>query len=141
MQYDFRSVYASILKEWFCVPDSTLSNVLLNNFQDLPIIKSSASCTSSAIDNLNADAGKNIITNYPNPFQASTTIQFESLGGHTLIQVFDVQGRLMKTIVDEVTSVGKHKVTFENEGYGAGVFYARLQNGALQQVRTMLIVN
>jgi hypothetical protein len=141
MQYDFRSIYASILKEWFCVSDATLSNILLNNFQSLPIIKGSASCTGSTSDKLNAEAGKNIITNYPNPFQSTTTIDFESMGGHTLIQVFDVEGRLLKTLLDGHTTIGRHKITFENEGYRPGVFYARLQNGALQQVRTMMLVN
>jgi hypothetical protein len=35
---------------------------------------------------------------------------------------------------------GNHKVTFENEGYLPGVYYARLQNNAIQQIRTMLLV-
>ncbi len=138
MQYDFRSVYASILKEWFCVPASTLDNVLLNNFQSLPLIKNTASCVSS-IDELNAQAGTNLITNYPNPFQSSTTISYQSSGGHTLIQVFDVQGHLVKTVVDKDIAAGQHRITFENQGYTPGVFYARLQNGALQQVRTMML--
>jgi uncharacterized protein (DUF1501 family) len=141
MQYDFRSVYASILKQWFCVPDATLDTVLLNNFQDLSLIKKASSCVSSTVDDLNAQAGKSLITNYPNPFQASTTIKFESMGGHTLIQIFDVEGRLIKTLIDAETSIGTHTVSFENEGYGTGVYYARLQNGALQQVRAMLLAN
>jgi hypothetical protein len=141
MQYDFRSVYASILKQWFCVPDATLDTVLLNNFQDLSLIKKTSSCVSSTVDDLNAQAGTNLITNYPNPFQVSTTIKFESMGGHTLVQVFDVAGRLIKTLIDAETSIGTHTVSFENQGYGTGVYYARLQNGALQQVRAMLLAN
>lgn len=138
MQYDFRSVYASILKEWFCVPPKDLNALLLNNFQSLPVIKSIAACKSSE-PNLKADAEASLITNYPNPFQASTTISFKSAGGHTLIQIFNVQGQLVKTLIDAEVSAGTHHLTFENEGY-AGVFYARLQNGAAQQVRAMMLV-
>lgn len=140
MQYDFRSVYASILKEWFCVPAATLNNVLLKDFQDLPIIKTSTPCVSTDVSALNAQAGKNLISNYPNPFQSTTTITFETTGGHTLVQVFNVEGKLVKTLIDKEQTEGKHQVSFENETYPAGVYYARLQNGPLQQVRSMVLV-
>lgn len=140
MQYDFRSVYASILKQWFCVPDTTLGNVMLKNFQSLQVIKKTAPCMSSNPEIINANAGKNIISNYPNPFQTSTTISYETFGGHALIQVFNTEGKLIKTLVDMEMNAGTHKVTFENEGYIPGVYYARLQNNNIQQIRTMLLV-
>ena len=89
---------------------------------------------------ININAGKNLISNYPNPFQTSTTISYESFGGHTLIQVFNTEGKLIKTLVDMEIGAGNHKVTFENEGYLPGVYYARLQNNSVQQIRTMLLV-
>jgi len=140
MQYDFRSVYASILQEWFCVPPATLHNVLLKDFQNLPIIQTTAPCVSTNASVLNAQAGKKLISNYPNPFQSATTITFETTGGHTLVQVFNVEGKLIKTLVDREQTQGTHIVSFENETYPAGVYYARLQNGSLQQVRPMLLV-
>lgn len=141
MQYDFRSIYASILQQWFCVPETSLENIMLKNFQNIPVIKRTAPCVSTSPEILNAMAGKNIISNYPNPFQTSTTISYESFGGHTLIQVFNTEGRLIKTLVDKEIAGGNHKITFENEGYSPGVYYARLQNNAIQQVRTMILVN
>jgi hypothetical protein len=89
---------------------------------------------------INVNAGKNLISNYPNPFQSSTTISYETFGGHALIQVFNTEGKLIKTLVDTEMGAGNHKVTFENEGYLPGVYYARLQNGSIQQIRTMLLV-
>jgi len=140
MQYDFRSIYASILQQWFCVPESTLENVMLKNFQNISVIKKSAPCISTSPDVININAGKNLISNYPNPFQTSTIISYESFGGHTLIQVFNTEGRLIKTLVDIEIGAGNHKITFENEGYLPGVYYARLQNNSIQQIRTMLLV-
>jgi uncharacterized protein (DUF1501 family) len=140
MQYDFRSVYASCLQEWFCVPKDALNAILLNNFQELPIIRSTAPCVSTDADILNAQAGKSIISNYPNPFNTATTINFESQGGHALIQIFNVQGNLISTPVDSVQDKGSHTVTFENHGYPPGPYYARLQNGSLQQVHTMMLM-
>lgn len=38
MQYDFRSLYASILKDWLGVDQNALSSILLHNFDTLPLI-------------------------------------------------------------------------------------------------------
>ena len=139
MQYDFRSVYASILQNWFCVSNLTLQNVMLKNFQSLPVISSTSSCIPASVSAANMGSGKSIISNYPNPFQVSTTVKYQSKGGHVLIQVFDIQGRLMITLIDTVKQPGEYTVTFDNLGYVPGIYYARLQNQELQQVRTMVI--
>jgi hypothetical protein len=49
-------------------------------------------------------------------------------------------GRRIKTLADQVYPQGSYTVTFNSENIAAGVYYARLQNGALQQVRPMLKV-
>ena len=139
MQYDFRSIYASILEKWFCVSTATLDMVMLKNFQSLPIISSRAGCSPSSIANLNAENERILISNYPNPFQSYTNIKYKSKGGHVLIQIFDIQGRLMGTVLDHVTREGEFSVTFDNPGYVPGLYYARLQNQELQQVRTMIV--
>jgi uncharacterized protein (DUF1501 family) len=139
MQYDFRSVYASVLQDWFCVPSPDLSGILLQNFQTLPVIQSTA-CSSVGIHDLNQAAGINLITNSPNPFTESTYINFTTKGGHTLVQVFDNEGKILKTLVDSEYPEGTYKVWFENENYASGVYYARLQNGSVQQVRNMLVL-
>lgn len=139
MQYDFRSIYGSILEKWFCVPSSTLEAVMLQNFQSLPIISSRAGCSSASIDNLNAANERILISNYPNPFQSYTNITYKSKGGHVLIQIFDIQGRLMGTVIDKVTQAGEFSVLFDTPGLPSGLYYARLQNQELQQVRTMMV--
>ena len=140
MQYDFRSVYASLLSQWFCVDPKILQSVMLKDFQSLPLIKSSANCLSPNLTLANQQSGQTLITNYPNPFTTSTNIQFTSKGGHVLIQVFNTMGKLITTLVDGIKEKGMHSVTFENQYYPPGVYYARLQNQELQQVRNMLIV-
>jgi uncharacterized protein (DUF1501 family) len=140
MQHDFRSVYASLLQNWFCVPTSTLNNVMLKNFQSLDLIKPSYTCSKGGIiTNPNLDAGKKLITNYPNPFIGSTTIEIITTAGYTLVQIFNVQGQLIKVLQDGVMTAGTHQLTFEDEGWGPGIYYARLQNGSIQQMRTLVI--
>ena len=140
MQYDFRSIYASLLQEWFCVPNSVLNNVMLNNFQNLPMIKSSAPCVSTTEEVLNSKAGNKMIWNYPNPFTSSTTISYKTNGGYTLVQVYNSEGRLIKNLVSADQTKGNYQISFENDGYSSGIYYARLENGSMQQMTTMLLV-
>jgi hypothetical protein len=136
MQYDFRSIYASILSNWFCVDNTTLQTVMLKNFQSLPIVKTN-SCNST----IPVLQDKLLVKNYPNPFTSSTTITFKTDGGHTSIMIIDTLGRMIATLVDQdYTGPGQYSVTFNAEKFVAGVYYARLQNGATQQVRAMLKV-
>ena len=139
MQYDFRSVYASLLQQWFCVDPSTLGDILLNNYQSLPVIKSTAPCVSSQ-NELMAAAGDKLISNYPNPFQSRTKVKFKSNGGHVLIQVFDTEGKLITNLVDKVYDQGSYETTFEAQYIPPGIYYARLQNGSLTQTRGMVVV-
>lgn len=140
MQYDFRSVYASLLSQWFCVDPTVLQNVMLKDFQSLPLIKAGTNCLSTDLSLANQQSGQTLITNYPNPFTTSTNIQFTSKGGHVLIQIFNTMGKLITTLVDGVKEKGVHSILFENRFFPPGVYYARLQNQELQQVRNMLIV-
>jgi uncharacterized protein (DUF1501 family) len=136
-QYDFRSIYASILKQWFCVKDTDLQTIMLKNFQNIPLAVNAA-CGSTGIDDVNRGDGQQLIINYPNPFVESTTITFHTDGGHTLVQVIDTMGRVIKTLTDKVYTSGTYNVTFDGYGLPLGVYYARFQNGTTQQVRPML---
>lgn len=140
MQYDFRSVYWSVLQEWFCCQPDVLNNVMLNNYPSLPVIKSTAPCVSTNADILNAQAGQKVIKNYPNPFSKSTTINYQAQNGHVLLQVFSMNGRLIETLVNADQQEGTYEVAFTNKGYGPGSYYARFQNGSIQQTQNMMII-
>jgi uncharacterized protein (DUF1501 family) len=138
MQYDFRSVYASVLKDWFCVSPTNLNNILLQNFQTLPIVN--ADCTGLSIKDLLKAEELIGISNYPNPFTSKTTLQFQTLGGHTLVQIFDPLGRLIAVPVDGQYAAGSFSLQFESEGLPVGNYYCRLQNGSLQKVSIMQVL-
>lgn len=144
MQYDFRSVYASLLQEWFNVSGTELNNVLLQNFQTLPLI--------APANNSPGGKGPSSVTptilpdeiglrqNYPNPFNPSTHISFTSNGGYVQIKVFDTLGREIQTLVDDVVSAGAHDIVFDAGNLPAGMYYCRMQSGSFQQVKPMHLV-
>jgi hypothetical protein len=136
-QYDYRSVYASILEKWFCADNMALQSVLLKNFQSLPLIQDGL-C--KGIDDLNKKAGISLISNYPNPFTTSTSVKYITQGGHTLVQVIDCMGRVVSSLVDKEQIGNAYTIPFNSTGLAAGIYYLRLQNGPLQQVRPILKV-
>ncbi len=52
MQFDFRSIYTTILKDWFCVPTNDLPSIMLHSFNTLPIVQANATCANTLPVNL-----------------------------------------------------------------------------------------
>lgn len=141
MQYDFRSIYATLLEKWFCldktVVDSLFPPNINNQLQSLSIIKAGA-C--SGITPPPRPSGDVFITNSPNPFTSSTTIKFTTAGGHTFIQIIDTLGRVIKILTDREYTLGTYTLDFNSDGLPTGIYYARFQNGVTQEVRAMMKV-
>lgn len=138
-QYDFRSIYASILNQWFCVNATDLQTIMFKNFQNIPLATNSA-CSTTGLDDIYRNAGEQLIINYPNPFVERTKITFKTKGGHTLVHIIDTLGRSIQTLTDKEYAPGVYNVDFDSTGLPQGVYYARFQNGSTQQVRPMLKV-
>ncbi|MBX7045760.1 MAG: T9SS type A sorting domain-containing protein [Ignavibacteria bacterium] len=65
--------------------------------------------------------------NYPNPFNPNTVISYQlSVAGFVTLSVFDINGRLVKELVNEKQSAGSHEVNFSGEGLPSGVYYYSL---------------
>ncbi len=142
MQYDFRSIYASVLKQWFCINDTALNEVLLKDYQTLPIIKSSA-CTTSSISSYQQDLDVKRLQCFPNPFESGedVKININTDGGSVLIEIYTTEGRLVDTIVDKKLPAGLYTYTWRNDHLPSGFYYCRLQNENYQSVFTLQKIN
>jgi hypothetical protein len=77
--------------------------------------------------------------NYPNPFNPSTTIQYRTPNkGHITLKVFDVLGREVATLVNEVKQPGAYTVQFDGSGLASGVYFYRLQAGSVVDVKKLI---
>jgi hypothetical protein len=83
--------------------------------------------------------------NFPNPFRASTTIRFDlPARAEVRLRIFDVQGRLVRTLVDhEPLEAGTHSRPWLGEDdqgrrSASGVYFYRLEAGRDRQVRRMV---
>jgi uncharacterized protein (DUF1501 family) len=139
MHYDFRSVYASILNQWFCIPPDQIKNILFKDFQNIPIVKSQG-CHSEILER-NKRIGNNYVVVYPNPFEDKINIKFESEGGLCILQIFDNQGKIIKQHEILKTSIGQNECNIYFDHLASGIYYLRYQNKDLFQVKTIFKVD
>lgn len=87
-----------------------------------------------------------LYANYPNPFNPMTKIDFElRQPGMTRLAVYDLSGRLVRELKNEVLTASHHTVTWDGtNGQGqrvaSGTYYLRLMSGDFQDVRKMTLV-
>ena len=135
-QHDFRTVYNSILKNWFCVNETTNLQVMLKQYPTLNLINASA----CAFEMENPVFEKNpLLVAYPNPFAQQSRIEFKTEGGHTLVQLLDTTGNVIRLLIDATYSyAGMNSVTLIGGNLKPGVYYIRIQNGVNQYVKTII---
>ncbi|MCH8487538.1 MAG: T9SS type A sorting domain-containing protein [Candidatus Cyclonatronum sp.] len=67
---------------------------------------------------------------YPNPFNPSTNIPFEIRdSGMVNLQVYDILGRRVATLINDTLSAGLHTVNFDASMLSSGIYIIRLQAG------------
>jgi hypothetical protein len=69
-----------------------------------------------------------LMQNYPNPFNPSTLIHFElPNAGQVKLEVYNILGKKIATLIDEVKNQGAHQVLFEASGISSGVYFYRIE--------------
>jgi uncharacterized protein (DUF1501 family) len=88
MQFDFRQIYATIMKDWLCMTDTQVTEVLGNSFETLPIFKK------TFFDAANAQIDDNFIAIIPNPIQNNQlNLVFPGfVKGNIQVNVFNING-------------------------------------------------
>jgi len=84
--------------------------------------------------------------NYPNPFNPSTVIAFDlGSAGEVVIEVYNIKGAKVKTLVNGVFGAGRHSVVWDGcaddgRSVGSGVYFYRMGAGGYSAVRKMLLL-
>jgi len=80
---------------------------------------------------------------YPNPFNPMTNISFRvEKDARVSLRIYDVHGRLVRTLIDELMSAGPKRLTWDGRddlgrSMASGAYYLRLQGGGTQVSRTI----
>ncbi len=79
--------------------------------------------------------------NYPNPFNPQTRITYHiPKTAHVKLEIFDLRGRLLQTLVDKELPAGEHTAEWHSGSQASGAYLYRLSTGEQSIVRKMLLI-
>lgn len=79
--------------------------------------------------------------NYPNPFNPSTKINYELPNdGKVSLKIFDLSGKEVSSLVNEVQKAGFYSVSFNPSGLSSGVYFYTLTSGNFVSTKSMILV-
>ncbi|MBU3679786.1 MAG: DUF1501 domain-containing protein [Candidatus Kapabacteria bacterium] len=134
MQYDFRSVYSTILRNWFCVDAATTEKLLFRDFGVLDVLTSSA--PTSVIDDL---ATPSLALRLgPNPSHSHVTVAYEAPQGAVTMSLFDGTGQQIMAHT-EMHSGGTATMGIDVTSIPSGQYYVRIGFGGGAVVRPLVV--
>ncbi len=116
--------------------DMNLTNINLW-FDDILIINPS----NLVLDNQVVPSYFYLAQNYPNPFNPTTSISYQlPVSSYTLLKVYDLLGREVATLVDEIQSPGSYTVNWEASSLASGVYFYKLIANKFSITKRMMIL-
>ncbi len=100
--------------------------------------------TDDSVNNVQPDLY--LFNNYPNPFNPSTTIRYNiPVNSLVTLDVYNVRGQLVKTLVDVKQGKGEHSVVWNgkdsnNKQVGSGVYFYKLADGNRTIRKKMILI-
>lgn len=134
MQYDFRSIYASILIDWFEVSPEIVSEILFKEFQKLPVVDG---CAPTSVSDYERDFALNF-NSYPNPASEFTHISFESRDEYIRISLFDSLGSEIKILHSGRLKSGKHEIVLELSELPSGNYFIRIASESATNTKSLI---
>lgn len=122
MQFDFRSVYSSILMDWFEVPEQDIRDMLYEDFTYIPLVEA---CLETSISDEKELVNISLSLN-PNPCATHCLMSFESRSEWLRVSLFDALGQEVKVISAKQFDAGKHNLKMETRALQAGNYYVRI---------------
>ena len=82
-----------------------------------------------------------ILSNYPNPFNPTTTIQF-SVSTMTIasLVIYDISGKLVQTLVHGDFEAGEHEVIWNAVNHSSGIYFVELTSMKNRSVQKLLLL-
>jgi hypothetical protein len=96
----------------------------------------------TAVDDWAGEVAKSysLAQNYPNPFNPTTVVSGQSpVASRVRIAVYDILGREVAVLMDEMRSAGKFDVQWNASGYASGVYICRMTAGSFIESRKMVL--
>ncbi len=148
MQFDYRQVYASILRDWMGVSETVINNdIFFKNFINGPKEEgtgnyepiSVATNVVSGIDEFQSSRFK-LYECFPNPVKGDVNIGFRiNARSHVKLTLLDSQGRQLGILMNEDKDEGEHFVKADMGVYPPGVYLYQIKAGILTDTKKMVV--
>ncbi len=121
MQIDFRDVYASILKDWFEVAESEVQALFEHNVTFYQML---GACN-LGLNEESLNESKGII--FPNPAMSASSIRFSCANEWVRVEILDLYGKCLKTIIDKELTQNVHTIPFQLEDLSPGKYLVQVR--------------
>jgi hypothetical protein len=92
-------------------------------------------------DNIQLPTEFGLSQNYPNPFNPSTTIEYAlPMATHVTLEVFDVIGQKVATLVNDMRPAGYHTESFSGMPLASGLYFYRLSTSETTMLKKMILI-
>ncbi len=149
MQFDYRQVYANILKDWMLVDENKINNDIFfknfingskeegaGNYEPLPI----ATQVISEVKENFVNSRFALLDCYPNPARTQTTIGFKiNSGSHVTLSLMDASGRVLRHLLDEVKEPGEYYVAVDVADLPPGTYLYHITSGLLKETKKLIV--
>ncbi len=149
MQFDYRQVYANLLKDWMLVDEDVINNeIFFRNFINGPKEEGNGNYEPLAIASQVISATQSDFISsrfalkdcYPNPATTFTTIEFRiNTTSQVHLQLFDSQGKALKVLLDQTMEAGEHSVQVDLHEFKPGIYLYKLKSGFLKDTKKLVI--
>jgi len=79
--------------------------------------------------------------NYPNPFNPSTTISYQvAQTGFVTIKVFNILGKEVRSLVNEIQSAGSYRIKFDAKNLSSGIYLYQLNVGSFSETKKFTLM-
>ena len=135
MQYDFRSVYGTVLKDWLGMNENDIQSILGSDIQFLPLIDG-CSLSTAIQQEVFTDVHFKI---YPNPASAYTSIEWLSNGESWTATLMDKWGHTIKSWTGAKGSGKLYAQTLSLPDVPSGHYYIHLRQGNQSVTKGVMI--
>ncbi len=150
MQYDYRQVYSSILRDWMLVPETTITNDIFfnrnfftgpkeegtGNYQNLTV---ATPIISGVQDNFITERFE-LSDCFPNPAKESTTINYKMNNtNHVSLNLLDNSGRVLKVLVNGQKEEGEHSTKVDVTDLPSGIYLYKFKTGFFEETKKLIV--
>lgn len=135
MQYDFRSIYASLLIDWFKIDANVVKSIMFGEFQKLSLIEGCDTTVDQKDYNIDFNIDLSVL---PNPTQDFINISFASKSTFVSIKLYDIYGSELKTIHNGRMEQGEHIIKLDTKDIVAGKYFIRINTDKAQKTKAFV---